>query len=97
VHPVISEFCRIKSLGQMRPESFRRFQRVLRSEIQPQLDERDRLIEENGKLRDRVAYLEEVVVGKNLSKEAAASLEAPLTPRRRGRPPKVRDAASVEP
>lgn len=41
-HPAIDEFCRINSLGNFRPETFRRMQRIFRDEINPQLDDRER-------------------------------------------------------
>jgi regulator of replication initiation timing len=55
VHPVFEEFCRAREL---RPEVLHRIQRVVRTDIQPLLDERETLIEENAKLRERVAELE---------------------------------------
>lgn len=47
-HPLIDEFCRIG--GAFHPEFLRRCQRVFREEVQPQLDERDRLLKENAAL-----------------------------------------------
>lgn len=55
MHPVFEEFCRARDL---RPEVLHRMQRVVRTEIQPLLDERETLIEENARLRERVAALE---------------------------------------
>ena len=49
-HPLIDEFCRIQSLDGMRVEFFRRCQRVFHDEVQEQLNERDRLLEENAAL-----------------------------------------------
>jgi hypothetical protein len=43
-HELIAEFCRAHEL---RTEFFRRCQRVFRDEVQPQLDERERLLVEN--------------------------------------------------
>jgi len=40
-HPLIDEFCRAHVLN---PEFLRRCQRVFREDVQPQLDERDRLL-----------------------------------------------------
>jgi hypothetical protein len=51
-HPLIEEFCR--QGGQLRPEFYRRCQRVFRDEVQPMLDERDRLLEENARLKDEL-------------------------------------------
>jgi hypothetical protein len=48
-HPLIEAFCR--QSGQLQPEFYRRCQRVFRDEVQPMLDERDRLIEENATLK----------------------------------------------
>lgn len=42
-HPLIDEFCRVQSPDGLKPEFFRRCQRVFRDEVQPQLDECDRL------------------------------------------------------
>lgn len=46
-HPLIEEFCRAQSF---RPEFLRRCQREFREQVQPQIDERDRLIEEVARL-----------------------------------------------
>lgn len=51
-HPVIDEINRCYSLASVRDTSFRRWQRILRDEVQPLLDERDRLIDENAALRE---------------------------------------------
>jgi hypothetical protein len=40
-HPLLEEFCRASTL---RPEFFRRVQRVIRTEIQPMLEERETLL-----------------------------------------------------
>jgi hypothetical protein len=48
-HPLIEAFCR--QSGQLQPEFYRRCQRVFRDEVQPMLDERDRLLEENAALK----------------------------------------------
>lgn len=53
-HPLVDEFCRAHEL---RPEFFRRCQRVFRDEVQPQLDERERLIEENHSLLEQLNAL----------------------------------------
>lgn len=53
-HPLIDEFCRIYQPDQMRTEFFRRCQRVFRDEVQPQLDERDHLLEENAALKQQL-------------------------------------------
>jgi uncharacterized protein (UPF0335 family) len=58
-HPLLEEFCRASAL---RPEFFRRVQRVIRTEIQPLLEERERLIEENAALRQQVAELQSGLV-----------------------------------
>ena len=58
-HPVIDEFCRIYSLERMRTQSFRRYQRVFRDEVQPMLDERERLLVEVEELRGTVERLQE--------------------------------------
>jgi regulator of replication initiation timing len=58
-HPIIDEFCRVYSLGSLQAQAFRRMQRVLRDEVQPQLDERDKLIEENAALKAENSQLSE--------------------------------------
>lgn len=68
-HPLIDEFCRIYSPDGMRTEFFRRCQRVFRDEVQPQLDERDRLLEENATLK---ADLEKLTAPKRAKAETAA-------------------------
>ncbi len=55
-HPLIDEFCRAKD--SLRTEFFRRCQRVFRDEVQPQLDERDRLLEENAALKQQIETLQ---------------------------------------
>lgn len=42
MHPIIEEIGRAR--GPIRNDVFRRWQRVLRDEVQPLLDERDRLL-----------------------------------------------------
>ena len=56
-HPIIDEFCRVYSLTNLQNQSFRRMQRILRDEVQPQLDERERLLVENEALRAEVEKL----------------------------------------
>lgn len=66
-HPLIEEFCRIHGMDSMRPEFFRRCQRTFREEVQPQMDERDRLLVENAALKLQVEKL-----SKTKKSEAAA-------------------------
>ena len=56
-HPAIHEFCRVKSMGSLRLDVFRRMQRLFRDEVNPRLDERDRLLEENAALKAEVERL----------------------------------------
>ena len=56
-HPAINEFCRVKSLGLLRTETFRRMQRLFRDEVNPQLDEREQLLRENAALKAEVERL----------------------------------------
>ena len=70
-HPAINEFCRIFALDQMRPQAFRRFQRVFRDEVQPQLDERERLLEENAALKAEIETLREQQAGAKAVGKAA--------------------------
>jgi hypothetical protein len=51
---MFEEFCRA---GSLQPHILRRIQRRVRDEIQPMLDEREALIEENAKLREQIAAL----------------------------------------
>jgi len=54
-HPLIEEFCRAHTL---RPDFFRRCQRVFRDEVQAQLDERERLLIENADLKQQLIDLQ---------------------------------------
>lgn len=58
MHPVLEEFCRIPGLSACQPHSFNKFQRLLRSDVQPLLDEREKLLEENHKLHEQIRALE---------------------------------------
>lgn len=57
MHPTIGEFCRVSGLDACRPEFFRRVQRELRDQVQPLLDDRDRLIERVRELEAQVERL----------------------------------------
>jgi len=48
MHGLLDEFCRA---GELRPGKLHQFQREFRDQIQPLLDERERLLEENAALR----------------------------------------------
>jgi hypothetical protein len=48
-HPLIDEFCR--QPGELRADFYRRCQRVFRDEVQPALDEAERLKVENAALK----------------------------------------------
>lgn len=50
-HPLIEQFCRIPGVANCQAHFFNRVQRELRDEIQPLLDERDRLLVENAQLK----------------------------------------------
>jgi hypothetical protein len=56
-HPIIEELNRIHMPSQMQTTFFRRLQRVTLTEIQPMLDERERLIAENLELKAEVEKL----------------------------------------
>jgi hypothetical protein len=58
MHPVIEEIGRVFHLNNVRDQAFRRWQRLLRDEVQPLLDERDVFIEENARLREEVLLLQ---------------------------------------
>ena len=70
--PQLDAFCRIGGPEQCRSDVFRRHQRYLRDEIQPKLDERDALIEENAALTSKVAELE-TALGKKAKKTPEAA------------------------
>lgn len=57
-HPLIDEFCR-QSSTTLKPEFYRRCQRVFLSEVQPLLDERDVLLAENAALKAQLASLQQ--------------------------------------
>lgn len=57
-HPLIDEFCRAGS-SQLRPEFFRRCQRVFRDEVNPVFDEAERLREENADLKAKLEALQQ--------------------------------------
>ena len=50
-HPLLDELCRIYGPDDMRFEFFQRVKRACRDEINPMLDERARLLEENAALK----------------------------------------------
>lgn len=56
-HPLIDDFCRVQGVGNCQAHFFNRCQRVFRDEVQPQLDERERLLEENAMLKAEIAKL----------------------------------------
>lgn len=51
-HPVIDEMNRCHTLSAVQNQSFRRWQRVLRDEVQPELDACERLRVENAELKE---------------------------------------------
>ncbi len=61
-HPIIEEFCRIYSLATLQNVPFRRMQRIMRDEVQPMLDERDKLLVENAELRAQIEKLSSVTI-----------------------------------
>jgi phage shock protein A len=70
VHPVISEFCRVNAIQNMKPEFFRKTQRLLRDEVQPLLDEREKLIDTVHSLEEQVASLTKQLEAKRGRKAA---------------------------
>jgi hypothetical protein len=54
-HPLIEEFCRAHDF---RPDFLRRCQRVFRDEVQPLIDERERLLVENADLKAELATID---------------------------------------
>lgn len=69
-HPLIDEFCR--QAGELRPDFFRRCQRVFRDEVQPVLDEAEALRTENARLQQEIARLQ-IKSGKHREATTAAS------------------------
>jgi hypothetical protein len=57
MHPVLEEICRIYQLGQVQNTSFRRWQRLLRDEVQPMLDQLVVLEQAHGTLQQEHAAL----------------------------------------
>lgn len=57
MHPLLEEICRIPGIGACQPTSFNRYQRLLRDEVAPLLDERDSLLAEVAALREENAAL----------------------------------------
>jgi hypothetical protein len=51
MHPVIQEIARVHRLGDVQNHAFRRWQRILKDEVQRHLDERDALLVEVAELR----------------------------------------------
>ena len=68
-HPIIDELCRVHGPDDMRFEFFQRCKRILRDEVNPMLDERERLLEENMALK---ADLEKLTAPKRAKAETAA-------------------------
>lgn len=66
-HPLVDEFCRAHQLD---PSFLRRCQRVFRDEVQPQIDERTVLLEENATLKATLKELTDKAARKRA--EAAA-------------------------
>jgi hypothetical protein len=66
---MFEEIIRASSL---QPHVLRRFQRLLRDEIQPMLDEREKLIEEVAGLRAQVTALEQGTRGPGRPKKVVA-------------------------
>jgi hypothetical protein len=60
-HPVIEEINRVYHTSNIRDIAFRRWQRLLRDEVQPMLDEREKLIEENAALSEQIRLLRSAV------------------------------------
>jgi hypothetical protein len=58
MHPMLEEFCRAQPQA-IRPEVFRRWQRTIRDDIAPKLEDREALLEEIARLRATVDQLRE--------------------------------------
>jgi predicted nucleic acid-binding Zn-ribbon protein len=78
-HPVIEEINRCYHLNNVRDIAFRRWQRLLRDEVQPMLDEREKLIEENAALLEQIRLLRNAV---EAYEQAAPVKRGPGRPRK---------------
>jgi hypothetical protein len=56
-HPLIDEFCRVGGVQNCRPQFFRHCQRIFRDEVQPQLEQREQLLDANARLEVENAEL----------------------------------------
>jgi len=77
-HPLIEQVCRVPGVAQCQPHFFNRLQRELRDVIQPLLDERDRLIEENAALREDVLRLTAAAEGRSAKRAKATAVAEPV-------------------
>jgi len=70
-HPLLDEFCRAKSL--LRPEFFRRCQRVFNAEVTPQLDEIETLRTKYAELEAKLEALQAKAERKRKDAEAVTA------------------------
>lgn len=78
-HPLIDEFCRVAGVGNCQSHFFNRCQREFRDQIQPMLDERERLLIENDALKKRAEELEAAA-----ARRQPAALRSRTAPEREG-------------
>jgi cell division septum initiation protein DivIVA len=84
-HPLIEEINRCYSLQHVQNQAFRRWQRLLRDDVQPLLDERETFLVENHRLHEEILMLRKAI---------AAYEQAQPAKRGPGRPRKE-EAATV--
>jgi hypothetical protein len=70
-HPLVDEFCRAKT-PDLRPDFFRRCQRVFRDEVNPVYDEAIRLREENADLKAKLEALQSKAQRRKAEAEVSA-------------------------
>jgi len=84
-HPLIEQFCRIPGYAACQPHFFNRMQRELHDDVQPKLDERERLLVENAELKEQLRALEARVQSQNDQAEHQDGTAGGPTPRTGGR------------
>lgn len=73
-HPLIDEFCR--QAGDLRPDFYRRCQRVFRDEVQPALDELDTVKAEIARLQQEIARLQQEIARLQIRKRESKAVGA---------------------
>jgi regulator of replication initiation timing len=97
MHPVIQEIARVHRLGDVQNHAFRRWQRILKDEVQRHLDERDALLvevaelleenaalkAENEKLRAPIGPIDEQAFSSLLANQTIGEVVVDIQPRQR--------------